>query len=276
MFTFITKRPFWVNLLAAMALAFLLIFLFLQMLTWITKHGEHLTVPSVLKVKTGDAVKQLEKQGFDVTIQDSVYIDSLPKGVVIKQLPDPNSTVKVNRTVFLTVNCQVPPLIVMPKLEGLTLNFALNVLERAHLKLQDTIFKPDFMRGSVLEQQINGSKVAAGSKVRWGSAITLIVGRGLEEEQIIVPDFIGQTYGAAKTGLDSMGISIGAILAYDGVNIQDTMSAFIVRQSPERYTEDKRPRYISSGQIMDFWLSPVMINLKDSVNNKTSTKEDKQ
>ena len=42
------------------------IFLFLRMLGWITRHGEYLTVPAVVGQKTDDAIKLLEKQGFDV------------------------------------------------------------------------------------------------------------------------------------------------------------------------------------------------------------------
>ncbi len=125
MFKFITDRPFWVNLLAAIALAFLVLFIFLQLLGRITKHGQYLTVPSVMGKKTTDAIKFLEDKGFEVVIQDSVYTDTAKMGIVLKQLPDPNSTVKINRTVFLTVNRVTLPLVEMPALEGKTLNFAL-------------------------------------------------------------------------------------------------------------------------------------------------------
>ncbi|HMW27823.1 MAG TPA: PASTA domain-containing protein, partial [Ferruginibacter sp.] len=125
MFKFITNRPFWVNLLAAILLGLLLLFLFLKMLGWITKHGEYLKVPAITGMKTTDAVKLLEKQGFDVFIQDSVFTDTAARGVVLKQIPDPNSTVKINRTVFITVNRVVPPMIEMPNLEGQSLSFAL-------------------------------------------------------------------------------------------------------------------------------------------------------
>ena len=47
MFKFLTKQPFWVNLLAALLLLFLLIFLFLQSLNWLTNHGAYLKVPTV-------------------------------------------------------------------------------------------------------------------------------------------------------------------------------------------------------------------------------------
>jgi beta-lactam-binding protein with PASTA domain len=69
MFKFITSRPLWVNIAAAAVLTILLIFLVLRMLGWITRHGEYLTVPAVVGQKTDDAIKLLEKQGFDVQIQ---------------------------------------------------------------------------------------------------------------------------------------------------------------------------------------------------------------
>ena len=100
MFKFITHKPFWVNLLVAVLLVFLLIFMVLQLLGWITKHGEYLTVPSVTGKTTSEATKLLEEKGFNVIIQDSVFTDTLKKGTVIKQLPDPNSTVKINLQEF--------------------------------------------------------------------------------------------------------------------------------------------------------------------------------
>ena len=55
----------------------------------------------------------------------------------------------------------------MPKLEGLSFRFAYDMLQRNHFRLGDTIYRPDFMKGSVLEQQYNGSRITAGTKVPW-------------------------------------------------------------------------------------------------------------
>ena len=236
------------------------------MLSWVTKHGEHLTVPAVLGMKTADAIKLLEKQGFNVQIQDSIFTDTTSRGIVLKQLPDANATVKVNRTVFLTVNRMIPPMIDMPKLEGQSLRFALDMLQRNHLQLGDTIYKPDFMQGSVLEQQYNGIRIPEKTKVQWGSKITLVIGGGLGDEQMLVPSLVGMTFADAKALLQESGISIGAIIT-DGV-IKDTAGAFIFKQNPERFDEDKKPRYIQAGQVMDLSISPVMITPKDSLNNQ--------
>ena len=268
MFKFITDRPFWVNLLAAAVLGLLLIFLTLQMLGWITKHGDYLTVPAVKGKSSVDAIKLLESKGFDVTIQDSVFTDSLPRGIVIKQLPDADATVKVNRTVFLTVNRYMPPMIVMPALEGKSLGFATDLLQRNHLVLGDTTYKPDFMKGSVLEQYYLGKKIAAGTNLPWGSSISLVIAGGLDEVQIMVPDLIGKSFAEAKVVLEASGINIGAVIAKDA--IKDTAAAFIYKQSPERYNDEKQPIYIHPGQLMDVYISQILI-LPDST-NKTITK----
>lgn len=266
MFKFITNKPFWVNLVTAIALAVLFVFLVLKTLSWVTKHGEYLKVPAITGMKTNEAIALLEKQGFDVYIQDSVFTDTAKRGVVLKQLPDPNATVKINRTVFITVNRYTPPLVSMPKLEGQNLSFALTMLERNHLKLGDTIYKPDFMMGSVLEQQYNGVRIPEKTKIQWGSHITLIIGAGLEDKQMMVPSLVGLTYAEAKALLESSGIGLGAVIP-DGA-LTDTTAAFVIQQRPDRFDENKAPIYIRSGQLMDIWISQVMKVANDSTSTK--------
>lgn len=266
MFKFITNKPFWVNLLAAIVIAVLLIFLVLKTLSWLTKHGEYLKVPAITGMKTDEAIALLKKQGFDVYIQDSVFTDTAKRGVVLKQLPDPNATVKINRTVFITINRYTPPMVSMPRLEGQNLSFALTILERNHLKLGDTIYKPDFMMGSVLEQQYNGVRIPEKTKIQWGSSITLVIGAGLQEKQIIVPSLIGMSYTEAKAYLEENGIGLGAVIP-DG-KLTDTAAAYVIQQRPDRFDENHAPRYIQSGQLMDIWISQVMKVAIDSTSAK--------
>ena len=263
MFKFIAKQPFIVNLLAAFILIFLVGFLFFESLGWITNHGSYLKVPSVTGIKVDDALKLLEKEGFEVVITDSAYNDSMPMNTVKKQLPDPGATVKVNRTVFLNVNPVSLPLIEMPKLEGLSYRFALDKLNKSHLVLGDTTMRPDFMKGSVLEQHYKGSKIEAGTKIRWGSTISLVVGGGLQEVWIDVPDLIGTTVAEAKEILKEKGIVLAAILTSG--NVTDTAHAFIYKQNPEVLNFNKAPSYIQPGQTMDIWVQvekPVIDTFK--------------
>jgi beta-lactam-binding protein with PASTA domain len=251
-FTFITKRSLIVNILVAIALGILIIWTFLQLLGMFTRHGEYLTVPSVIGKTTKEAVKLLEGKGFDVMIQDSVFVDTAKRGIVLKQLPDPNSTVKVNRTVY-------------PALQGKTLSYALEILRRSHLELGDTTFKPDFMRGSVLQQSFKGVQIMPGSKVPWGSPIDLLVGSGLTMEKIKVPNLLGMTYQEAKVMLEANTIELGAVII--DADVKDTAIAYIFKQSPPVKDEDDFPTYILPGQLMDIWLSVERKVIPDSTLN---------
>ena len=265
LFTYITRKPLWVNVLAALFLVFLIGFLFLQSLSWFTNHGAYLKVPEVKGQNVDNAIKILEAQGFDVVIQDSIYSDTLPRYTVIKQLPDPDVTVKVNRTVYLTINRATPPEITIPKLEGLSFRFAFDLLRRNHLRLGDTIYRPDFMKGSVLEQQYNGARITAGTKVPWGARITLIIGGGLEIQEMPVPELVGLTFADAKALLETKGITLAGIIALP--DVRDTLSAFVYKQNPERFDIDHSPLYIRPGQTMDVWLSRVQMDT-DSLKKK--------
>ncbi len=240
-------------------------FIFFQSLGWITNHGQYLKVPSVTGKNVDAAVQLLEKQGFEVIITDSLYNDSLPLNTVKKQLPDADATVKVNRTVFLNVNPAVLPLIDMPKLDGLSYRFALDKLDKNHLVLGDTTMRPDFMKGSVLEQNYNGEKIAPGTKIRWGSTISLVIGGGLQAQRIPVPDLTGLTVAQAKETLKAQGILLAAILTTG--NVTDTLNAFVYKQNPDVLDIDKTPVYIQPGQTMDIWVQ-VEKPVTDSVQIK--------
>ncbi len=255
MFKFITRQHFLVNLLVALLLAAGIIFGTLQMLGVLTKHGDFLKVPTVVSLRTQEAVQLLENKGFDVIITDSVYVDSIKMGTVIKQIPDPNSTVKVNRTILLVVNRETLPMVDVPALQGKSITYALELLKRSHLTLGDTTFRADFMQGSVLEQKYHGALINPGSKLQWGSKIDLVIGGGLSEVRLPVPDLVGLTYTQAKAQMEEAGINLGALI-FEG-SISDTLGAYVFRQNPLRWSENE-PRtlqYIQSGQLIDLYIS---------------------
>src|SRR5689334_15049212 len=104
MFKFITHRPLWLNLLTGLVLAVIVFFIFVFSLNWITHHNESKTVPAVTGKSFMDAEALLKEAGFEVEIQDSIYVDSVPPLRVLRQVPDDGELVKKNRTVYLTIN----------------------------------------------------------------------------------------------------------------------------------------------------------------------------
>lgn len=252
MFRFIARQSFIVNLLVAILLVFGLVFLFVQSLGWITNHGSYLKVPSVKGMPVEKAVGLLNDSGFEVVITDSVFNDSLPLNTVKKQLPLPDATVKVNRTVYLNVNPTQLPLIPLPKLEGLSYRFANQLLKKNHFVLGDTMHRPDFMKGSVLEVLHNGKSVEPGDRLKWGSRIDFVVGAGVLALNIPVPNLVGLTVDEARSLLKSKGIVLASIIP-NGV-ITDTAQAFVYEQNPEQYDFQGRRILIKPGQMMDIWI----------------------
>lgn len=251
MFKFITHKPLWVNILTGLLIAVILFFVFIFSLNWFTHHDQSMTVPSVVGKSFEDARKLLEEGGFEVEIQDSIYVDTSKPNQVLRQVPESDENVKVNRTVYLTINRSVPPMVDMPNLVGYSYRSAEMALKNSNLRVGDTSFKADFAKNAVLEQRYQGSVITPGTKIRMGSKISLVLGNGVGERQFVVPSLIGMTYGQAKSLLESHGLSLGVVIAQD---IEDTVNAFIYKQSPERYDAEKRFRYIRSGQLMDIWL----------------------
>jgi beta-lactam-binding protein with PASTA domain len=210
------------------------------------------TVPSVTGKKLSDVKPMLEEKGFDVVIQDSVYYDSLPPYSIIKQVPEPDAVVKVNRTIYVTVNRVVPPDIAMPNLVGYSLRNAQMVMKNLGLRLGDTTFKPDFARNSVLEQLYNGNTIAPGAKVKVGSSISLVLGTGLGTADMAVPKLVGLTFAEAKILLGEQGLSIGAVVP--SPLVRDKENAYVIWQSPEPKDEQGRQFRIRPGQMIDLRL----------------------
>jgi beta-lactam-binding protein with PASTA domain len=252
-FAYLSKKPLWVNLLVAFSIVGLLALLFFGSLDFFTRHGDEIAVPSVTDKPFQVAKDELETKGFEVVIQDSVYRDNLAPLAVVKQFPDADARVKVNRTVYLTVNRAVPPEVVMPNLVGMSVRNAVIVLKQFGLKMGDTTYRPDFAKNSVLSQLKDGKDIKPGTKLPMGSPIALVLGSGLSDIDMSVPDLFGMTYGEAASFLGTTGISFGAkVLDPD---VKDTLTAFIYKQSPDRNTEDNRVNRIRPGQMIDIWLS---------------------
>lgn len=252
MFRFITHKPLWVNILVGIVLAIGIFALFLLSLNLITHHGRSSNVPSVTGKKYEDAKQLLQKAGFDVEIQDSVYVDTMPPMAVIRQFPDADEVVKSNRTVYLLLNRSEPPIIEMPNLVGYSFRNAEMLLKSMDLKLGDTISKPDFAKNAILEQLYKGAPIAPGTKIKKGSIISFVLGDGVGNKEFSVPIITGMTFCDAKRALEDNGIVIGAVVANS--DVKDTCSAWIFKQNPERFDDEKRIQRIRSGQTIDVWL----------------------
>jgi beta-lactam-binding protein with PASTA domain len=251
---FITHRPLWVNILVGLLVGIGIFSVFVLSLNWLTHHNESRTVPAVTGRSFDEAKAILKKAGFDVEIQDSIFTDTAKASAVLKQFPDADEIVKVNRTVYLTINRAVPPEVEMPNLNGYSYRSAEMLLINAGLKVGDTSYKTDLSNNSVLEQRYNGSVIAPGTKLRMGSSISLVLSNGLGSVEYPVPPLTGFTVAQALSIMQELGIAKGVLVSIDGQPITDTMNAYVGRQIPEPFNDERKRMRIRSGQTMDLFL----------------------
>lgn len=251
MFKYVTSRPLWFNILVAIGVVAVLLVSFILLLGVITRHGQSKTVPYVVGKNINTIQSQLSEAGFETVVQDSVFYDSLPPGVVIKQVPDADAVVKVNRTVYVIINRFVPPDISMPNIIGYSLRNAQYTLESLGLKLGDTTSRVDFAKNTVLEMAINGQELKPGDKVKLGSRIDLVIAKGVASEEINVPDLIGMTYAEALSVLQEKGLEAVPI---NSPGVTDQMNAYVYRQVPMAKTADGMQLRIKPGQMIDLFL----------------------
>jgi hypothetical protein len=255
-FEFITHKSFLTNFLVIVFIIVVCVFLFFTSLDWITNHNETKKVPLVVNKNITEATNLLKQQGFKVQIVDSVYVDTAEKSTVIRQSPEADATVKPHRTIYLTVNRAVAPLIEMPDLRGFSFLSAKMYLQNLGLKTGDTIYRPDIARNSVLEQHYQGKPIAPGTKISMGSTIDLVLGNGVGNELMNVPNLIGMRLSEAQDYVKSLNINIGAIVADN--NVQNQADAFVYKQNPEPQTVqpsgEKVENKIRPGQVIDVWI----------------------
>ncbi len=241
------KKSFIANLVIVLVLVFVLGLAFFTSLSWLTRHGKELAVPKVEGMTLDQAMNKLEKMGFDVQV-DSTWLEGQPALKVVKQQPYDGFKVKYGRTIFLTVNKKSPPMVPMPNLVNLSFRSALMIINSNRLAFGDTIYRSDIAAGAVLEQLVNGQKITPGTLVPIGSRIDLVVGSGLGNEVIPVPQLIGLSYADAMTMLNNYGLS--ATTLWDG-EVMDSASAIVYDQTPKIMNEVGQVNYVRSGEMID-------------------------
>lgn len=245
---FIKSRIFFINLLAAVAV---MGGLFLGIYFWLgnfTHHGESITVPDLRGLKMEKLESFLSDKHLRYKIVDSLYQVNSSPGTIIEQDPAPDSKVKEDRTIYLTVNSSKPPKVKMPNLVDVSYRQAEAILESFGLKVGQLIYKPDLARNAVLDQLYKGSSIHPGKEIYKGSVIDLVLGDGMGNTEVPVPDLNGLTRGEALFVLKGSSLTIGTVHVDPGV--RDSTTATVYKQSPEA----SENATINQGEAVDIYL----------------------
>ncbi|MCW3077630.1 MAG: hypothetical protein JWO32_2239 [Bacteroidetes bacterium] len=174
--SFIKSKQFFLHLGIIILTLFLIFFILIKWLSAYTNHGEYVEVPDFKGSKIADLDDFIKNKDVSFEIIDSIYDPKQKSGIVIRQDPEPNVKVKHNRTIYLYVTGMVAPQIKMPKLIDRSERQARLIVGTYGLKMGHVTEKSADCNGCVLAQLINGKEVEAGTPVKKGSVVSLVIG----------------------------------------------------------------------------------------------------
>ena len=247
---FFKDKPLLKHILLFVVLFLVVLQLVMFALSKYTRHGQTIPVPDLSGLSTNEANKKLATVLLKSVVIDSVYQPKSEKGIVLHQEPQPGIAVKENRTIYLYISTVLPPQVVMPKLKDKSLKQATTLLQTYGLKLGHLKFVPDQCVNCVLDQKVKGKKIEAGTSLPKGTVIDLVVGKGLSDERVLVPDLKGLTRAQALAKLAEYSLNEGA-LNYDSP--KDSLHQRVYRQIPAPTAEES----VSMGSIIDLFFAPA-------------------
>jgi beta-lactam-binding protein with PASTA domain len=240
-----TQRDIYIHLLIVMLTAAVLIVGFFNIyLPYTTNHGETITVPNLQGMHKDQLAEFLNDRDLDFQINDSAFHAGSTPYLVYQQFPAPGAKVKRDRKIYISINAKNPPLVKMPNLKNRSFINAQRELESFGLLLGEIKYVPDLQMNAVLSQTIRGREIAEGEMIAKGSKIDLVVGDGLSNTEVDVPDLKGMPLDEAKESLQGSGLQIGTVISEAGSGAANT----ITRQKPQSGTK------IREGDMVDVWV----------------------
>ena len=192
--------------------------------------AEEVTVPDVAGNTEDKAVKILKDAGFDAKNIEVIleYSDQYENGEVVGTTPAAGDVVTVDSKIVITISKGVEK-VVVPKLEGKTVEEAKKALEEA--KLKDGGATEEY-NNTVEAGKIISQSVKSGKKVDAGTSVSYVVSKGKEPAKTVqIPSVVGKSLADAIKALSNRGLSYTEMQADS-----PSPSGIVVEVSPEEGT----------------------------------------
>ncbi|MDR0833110.1 MAG: PASTA domain-containing protein [Candidatus Symbiothrix sp.] len=170
------------NILLALGIVLVLVFVVLKCLDFYTRHGKEVTVPDVKGLSTVEAQSFLTNQGLQGVVVDSTFVKNKPSGTILETIPPVGNRVKAGRTIYLTINSHAARLLTVPEVTDISQRQALAMLkssgfERVVVKSVSGAYE-NLVVG--LEDG-RGKKVEEGARIAGDTPLYLLVSNGIGE-----------------------------------------------------------------------------------------------
>jgi len=246
-FSFLKRKPLFKHIFLSSLTLILLFFIWLKFLNFYTLHDNFIRVPNFLDLSISKIDSITEAINIRYVIIDSISDMNRPKGIVVNQDPEPYVEVKKRRRIYLTINSLQAKRVSFPNIYDLSLRQAIRKLEKLGLEIGELEYRSDIATNKVLDFKVSGIQIKEGQELYVGTVIDLVVGKGLSNQRVTIPDLIGLTRDEVNIILKSTSLNIGSEIFKSSV--EDSSSAIIYKQYPESNEESK----INIGSLIDLY-----------------------
>ncbi len=209
--------------------------------------SEQVLVPEFINMSLDEAKELAESENIGIEVRDEVEDSSVAEGVILEQSPTAKKKVKPGSVVYVTVSVGAEKILID--------DFKSSKFDIAEAVLEDLGFFVDVTYENsedISENYVIRQNPPAGQKAAKGSTVTLVVSKGPEETEVVVPRFVGKTYEQAKKDIENASLALGEV-SYEESVID---KGLVIRQS------------ISGGETVNKGTS---INLVVSLGNDDKT-----
>ncbi|MBR5700094.1 MAG: PASTA domain-containing protein [Bacteroidales bacterium] len=220
----------------AVAAVVVITLIFLGISWWLngyTNHGKTVVVPDLTNMTGKEAAKAARSAGVRATVEDSVFMPKLGKGIVFRQEPRAGLTVKKGRHIRLTANAVIPKKVQMPNLVGYNIMEAKAEIISHGLTIGRLEYVRDIATNVVMEQKVAGRVIRPGTEIISGSEVTLVLGLNPRFGTTVVPNVVGSKFLSAIDGLHDNFLNRGKVVADPDIRTYaDSIQAYVYRQDP--------------------------------------------
>ncbi len=235
------------NVVLAVSLLVIVLFVVNILLGIITRHGQNKDVPNFVGSTLVDAERAARKGKLEIIVNDSLYVPIYPGGVVLEQRPSAGKDkVKSGRKVYVTINASRQKSVAVPYVAGYSLRQAKSNLMTAGLEIDRLEYVEDLANNYVIAQRLYGVEIPADSVIMApvGSKVTLVVG-GNRSRLEVVPELTGMTLREVKNTLWDMGLNLGEVTYEGALDMASQNASRVIVQSPLPETEVRQGRAVS-------------------------------
>ncbi len=226
------KNPLVISILACIIIIFIG---FVWVTSWLdgyTNHGKEIETPDLNGMTEKEGGEILSIRGLTYEVIDSMYVKGMKPGAIVDQVPKAGAKVKEGRKIYVKIQAYSAKKVSLPEVREGSARQAENLLTSVGLKVSSLEYVPSEQSGNVIEVKFHDKIITPNTQLIEGSAVTLVIGRGLSNQEINVTSFRGLTLERARNEAHERDLNIGAISYDKGMSDDDKAKAVVYKQTP--------------------------------------------